>query len=366
MQVETDVDQPHPLVDFHSGHIYAIAFEGQSPDAKISIYCFMRATGFSCASPWSDNGIQLQDSFGGFNPGWIFAGSVVLSADRTKTVRLLYSFPLAVAAGNEPTGCIIAIDPATGALVDSYCVPRDTTSPIVDDLFITTGPLVALNARGDGHDVAYVAQFDGTVFAFDPTNLAQGPIAVIRPASFGTSAATVSSDYLSMTSGGALLFPTWDDVSSKYAIVAIPNINQYLPPYSPPSPPSPGPDPGGISPGAGVAVAVAVLSILGATVAWPIYKAGGVDSALNRYLGYKGGVASIPATMASYLPANLQNSLGKYGKIGGGGSGATQSLYTSSSYGASSPISVGSPSRTAGGAYSGGAYNSPGYGSTAL
>jgi len=207
-QVYTDVNQPHPLYDPFGRRIFAMAFEGEGSDYKIAIYCYY-TTGTSCSYPWSDQGMPITDSFNGFQTLFIYAGAMLMNSDETGIDRLLYSFPLMIAS-NEPVGCIIAIDPNRGVVVDSYCIPRDPSSVIAADNFVSTGPLVAMNARGQGMHNVYVGLFDSTIVALDPYNLAGGILFQVGPTTVAVEA-TIATDYLSMTAGGTLVFPVWVD-----------------------------------------------------------------------------------------------------------------------------------------------------------
>ncbi len=284
---------------------------------------------------------------------WIYSGAILMNSDSTAVARLLYSFPLAPGT-NEPVGCIMAISPANGQIVDIYCVPRDNSVPEAGANFIATAPLVAMNARGQGLHTAYVGQFDSTIYAFDPTNLAVGPIYTFSPATVVIQA-TMATDFLTMTAGGTLLFPVWEDDDGEYAVLALPNVNA-IPPVPTPTPtPAPANDTSGLSPGGAAAVAISVLLLAGAFVAVPVYKAGSVDAALERYAGVKGGVAGLnlhlPAAISMRLPARW----GGYRSVAGGGGGgqAAAPLFSSGSYGSGSYTSSsgGFSSSSGGGGY---------------
>jgi len=285
--------------------------------------------------------VEITDSFGGFTTSWIYAGAI-LSNDDTRTVdRLIYSFPLTLAA-NEPLGCLIAIAPTSGRVMDSYCVPRDPASPIAAENYIATAPLIALNARGQGQHNVYVALWDSTVVAFDPYNLAQGPIFRVFPNSVKREA-TISSDFLSMTAGGSLLFPVWQDDDNRFGVVAIPGINRMAPTNGGAAAAA---SSSGLSSGGAAAVSLVVLGIVGAMVAFPVYRAGGINNALEKYAGVKGGVRSfsVPSGFSSLL---------------GGGASYKPVGFSSSAAGSSSSAASSAPPAFSGG-YNSGGYNSIG------
>jgi hypothetical protein len=352
----TDIDQPHPLMDPFTGNLYLIGFNG-----PLTIYCFYRTTGGHCAYPWSDTGVSIADSFDGFVASWVYAGAIVINPNGNSVDRLIYTFPLLLST-NEPVGCIMAVAPKTGYVLDTYCIPRDPNDFLSSTNFVATAPLVALNARGQGAHTVYVGQFDATIFAFDPYNLAQGPLYRARPDRIKQEA-TIATDFLTMTSGGTLLFPVWEDDDGLYGVVAIPNINA-IPPNMPTNN-APADD--GITPGASAAIAIISLGLVAAAIGFPVYRAGGFSPALERYAGVKGGLAglhfAVPDSVRNLLPASMGGS--SYAPIGvssssglsGGAGGATS--YSSGSYQSSSSSS------SAGG--SGGAgYNAFGSASTDL
>lgn len=319
-QVYTDVDQPHPLYDPFSRRIFAVAFEGEANDYRIAIYCYF-TTGSSCSYPWSDTGVQINDNFNSFQTIFVYAGAVVVNADETGIDRLLYSFPLMIAS-NEPVGCIIAISPANGAVIDSYCIPRDPASSIAAYNYVATGPLVAMNARGQGMHNVYVGLFDSTIVALDPYNLAGGILFQAVPNTI-LNEATIAADFLSMTAGGTLVYPVWnDDDNGRYSVIAIPGINNFIP--DPPIPSNNAPTTTGLSSGGAAGVSITVLILVGAFIAFPVYKAGGINNALERYGGVKGGLSgvsfSVPSSISSFFSG-----------IGGGQSYSSISSSSSSS-----------------------------------
>ena len=243
---------------------------------------------------------------------WTYAGSLVPAGSPTPTSvsRLLYSFTLAGNYDvNTPTGCLMALSPANGALVDSFCIVRDPANAYGADNFLATAPIVALDARGAGQHTALVATFDMVIFAFDTNNLAAGPLYVINPLAAGTSK-SVATDFMSMTSGGSLLISAWDDNDNKWAAFAVPGVLK-IPTYpsltSSPSPPLPVPTAAsGLSGGAQAAISIVVI---------------GLAAAIGAFLWF-GGIAKVQAAFSSYS------------RVGGrAGFSSSSAGFSSSSYG---------------------------------
>lgn len=182
-------------------------------------------------------------------------------------------------------------------MLDSYCIPRDVSSFFYETNYLATSPIVAKDARGAGQHTVLVAQFDIIVFAFDPMNLEQGPLYAVDPfQDAGKEAATVSTDYLALTTGGTVIFQGWDDTKNEYTILAIPGILLFPPtlptptvlPSPLPSPaPAPAPAPRGSSSGAGVAAGatIGVLAGLGLAAGAGVWWVGGSAAALALLRG---------------------------------------------------------------------------------
>ena len=247
-------------------------------------------------------------------------------------MRIVYSLTLVIDLTSEPfplepVGCLVGIDPTTGAEVDSYCIPRDEASFYANVNYLATAPIVARDARGPGLHSVYVAQADMVVLAFDPLNLKAGELFRVKGVSKrnGNNGgvnlavnATVASDYMSMTGAGTLLIPYWENAEAGkdgYGVVAIPNINAFVAP-SPSPTPAPAASTAGastpLSPGgaAGISITVLLLVAAGAFVA----VSGGVAPAMQRV-----GLAPGPGgARATFLGGS--SGAGKYSFVGGAGS----------------------------------------------
>lgn len=243
---------------------------------------------------------------------WVFAGSIVPGAGNVVS-RLLFTFTLSGSFQPEnPTGCIMALSPATGALLDSYCIPRDLSGAFGVDNFLATAPVVALDARGTGAHTAIVSQFDLMIFAFDPSNLKQGPLYVANPLKAGA-ADSVATDFLSMTAGGTLIIPAWDDADKTWSVFAVPGVLAISPTNGGAVAST------GLSAGQKAGIAFGVLfSIAGVAAFW-----------------YFGGVAKVSAAFSSLS--------------GGGYSSVSRAPGFSSSYSKATPASASAYSSIAGG-----------------
>ena len=108
-------------------------------------------------------------------------------------------------------------------VLESYCVKRDLSSDFVFN-YLATAPLFGLNVRPTSKTAStstvLVGQFDCLVLAFDPYDLSSGPLYAVSPHD-STEPATMSSDYLSMTEGGTLVFEGWRDDKNEYAVFAV-------------------------------------------------------------------------------------------------------------------------------------------------
>ena len=259
---------------------------------------------------------------------WVYAGSLVPAGSPLSSVaRLLFSFTLSGNFDiNAPTGCLMALSPSNGALLDSFCIVRDPAGVYGVDNFLATAPIVAIDARGPGQHTALVATFDMVIYAFDPNNLAAGPLYVYNPLKAGASK-SVATDFMSMTSGGSLLISAWDDNDNTWAAFAVPGVLFF--PASPtrtPSPPPPTPTrtrtrapattptptfvpattaAAGLSGGAQAAIAIVVIGLAAAT---------------GAFLWF-GGIAKVQAAFSSYS------------RVGGrGGFSSSSTGFSSSSY----------------------------------
>ncbi len=245
---------------------------------------------------------------------WVYAGSLVPagSPNPTSVARLLFSFTLSGLYDiKAPTGCLMTLSPANGALLDSFCIARDPDGVYGVDNFLATAPIVALNARGPGQHTALVATFDMVIYAFDPNNLAAGPLYVYNPLAAGSNK-SVATDFMSMTSVGSLLISAWDDNDNKWAAFAVPGVLKPPPtPSQTPTPsltPPPAPAPtaaSGLSGGGKAAIAIVVIGLAAAT---------------GAFLWF-GGIAKVQAAFSSYS------------RVGGrGGFSSSSTGFSSSSY----------------------------------
>ena len=211
-------------------------------------------------------------------------------------------------------------------MLDSYCIPRDMTSKIAAYNFLATAPVIAKDARGPGQHTALVAQFDVIVFALDPMNLKQGLIFAVDPLPDPSKeAATISTDFLALSTGGSLICQGWDDTKNEVTIFAIPGILQF----------SPTTGGGGSSPAANTAgvVAGSLVGVAMVAAAVWVWRVGGV--------GVAGGiVANLPGV--SHVVGLVKGGGGGY--KGTSGSQASKlvsfSQSSSDSYGASSPAAA--------------------------
>ena len=330
---EAGVEQPPPLVDDLTDRIFTI--EHTLRGSYATAHCVDGDTGHPCAG-WPAKGVPFEEVFKTadgkvYNSSWVYGGAAYFNAD-FDLQRIIYSVTLDVDFTNEPfpiepTGCLVAISPNTGAELDFYCIPRDETSFYANVNYLATAPIVARNARGFGLSSVYVAQADMTVLAFNPLNLTAGPLFSVRPTatrhgSVGLSPnATVAADYMAMTAAGTLVIPYWEYIEAGqggYGIVAIPNINSFVAPS-----PSPAPAPsgnsasggagGGVGPGGAAGISVAVILLAAGAF---VFVSGGVRPALERLTG----AASSSAASLLGRPAPA-----KYAFVGGSSYGSTSS-----------------------------------------
>ena len=232
---------------------------------------------------------------------WVYAGSLVPAGSPTPSsvARLLFSFTLSGNFDiNAPTGCLMTLSPSNGALLDSFCIVRDQAGVYGVDNFLATAPIVAIDARGPGQHTALVATFDMVIYAFDPNNLAAGPLYVINPLKAGASK-SVATDFMSMTSGGSLLISAWDDNDNTWAAFAVPGVLKIAPV------PGPAAAASGLSGGAKAAIAIVVIGLAAAT---------------GAFLWF-GGIAKVQAAFSAYS------------RVGGrGGFSSSSTGFSSSSY----------------------------------
>ena len=110
---------------------------------------------------WPPLGSVIQDVYktadgSSYNVSWVYGAAAFYSADYSLQ-RLVYSLTLKVDLTREPfplepVGCLFAVNPDTGAEVDSYCIPRDEASFYANVNYLATAPIAARNARGRGVD----------------------------------------------------------------------------------------------------------------------------------------------------------------------------------------------------------------------
>ena len=295
-----DITQANPTVDPWTKNVYWVGLKDTKRPAIL--YC-VRGTGAlagqACAG-FADTGkgpgVDIKNLWG---PGgaflfpiqWVFAGSIVPNGNAVG--RLLFTFTL---QGNyelqAPTGCIMALSPTTGALLDSYCVARDTAGVFGVDNFLATAPIVALDARGVGAHTAVVAQFDMVLLAFDPSNLAAGPLYAAAPLVAAGAADSVASDFLSMTAGGTVLIPSWDDGDKAWSTFAVPGFLKLAPTNGPTAAAS------GLSSGQKAGVAIGVILALGALGAF--WWFGGVGKLRGALAGLSLGGSSYSSGAPAY------------------------------------------------------------------
>lgn len=333
-----DVDQPNPLVDPYTKYVYWIGTHGSSAqgDTPVMIYCAQGAAGSAQGTPcpgWpsNGNGVTLPSAvqYGGrsWTVEWVFAGAILPDTVNAKVARLLYTFTTS-GDFNEanPTGCVMAVDPGTGAMIETYCIQRDPNGLFPITNFLATSPIVAMNARGQGAHTLVVGQYDCIFFAFDPYNLAAGPLYMADPLA-PTDRATISSDFLSMTSGGTIIFQGWRDDTNTYAVIAIPGFLTLAPGGGAPS--------AGMSAGAKAGVAIGVLSAIGLAGAGFVYWAGGMSAALSM-LGLSGFAKSLSYSGfgSSGVFSKAYTAVGSSSSSSSSSSSGATATFTSSGYGA--------------------------------
>jgi hypothetical protein len=175
-------------------------------------------------------------------------------------------------------------------------------------------PIVAVDARGRGLHTILVAEFDFTISAFNPANLAAGPLYRINPLLPGTSG-TVSCDYLALTPGGSLILNGWRDDLQQYTVIAIPNVLR-----------APGGGGGGggggnsgtkssgLSSGAAAGVAIAVIVVVVGGAVGGLYYTGHLSGVLRAVgLGRLAGGGSYSSVSKSggLLPSGFSSTTGK-------------------------------------------------------
>ena len=214
-----------------------------------------------------------------------------------------------------------------------------------------------------GYYTAFVAAFDALIYAFDPLNLAAGPLYVLNPLQ-ALAKDTISTDHLSLTAGGTLLFTGWDDGDGEYSVWAVPGIAGFdvtptpstsssfsststltaTPSRTPSHTPTPTNNGGSgaatgtsanppLSAGGGAAITIAVLLVVGGGVGYGIMKMGGVAAVSAKIMG--GGYSSFGSGLSKPT-------------MGSAFKNVAVSSATSSSYGsASSPSFAASSGRSA-------------------
>lgn len=120
--------------------------------------------------------------------------------------------------------------------------------------------------------------------AFDPANLAAGPLYRLNPLLPGTSG-TVSCDYMSMTAGGSLLLVGWRDDTKMYTAIAIPGALR-APPSSTSSSSKKTDE---LSPGAAAGIAIGVIAAVAIAAVAGLHYTG----RLPAVLGALGSVTSL-------------------------------------------------------------------------
>lgn len=310
---QSDVDQPHPVYDPIGQRLFTVEFRGGGIIPPVTIDCVNPRNGQPCAG-WTAAGVTIVDNFDGYPLNWCFTGALLPNPSRSAVDRLLYTITAEPQGGN-PAGCIFAVNPNNGAVIDLYCFPQPTDGSAAIQ-FLSTAPLIAWNARGTGAHTVFVGQFDFTVYALDPYNLAAGPLYVMNPMPAGDRA-TISADYLAMTPGGSLLIAGWRDDDQEYVIVAIPNALS--------APVSPARSGDGLSAGANAAIALSVLGVAGA----------------GAFLYFKKGV-NFSTLAASAKAANPFG--GGYSSIGKAGGSSASTPFSGASASASTYQSGGTSS----------------------
>ena len=353
--LEASSDQPPPLIDVANNRVFAM--EHPLANDQTRLVCINIADGTSCDN-YGDTGVVIADAFtlpdgSKYNISWIYSGASVQTS--TSITRLIYSVDLNIdfSSPAEPTGCLIAIDPTFGTELDYYCIPRDPSSFYATFNYLASAPLVAKNARGMNKHTVYVALGDLTIYAFDPMNLASGPLFSVLPTSTRKSGgkalptgktATFASDFLAMDPSGTLLMTYWDDYvggESTFGVIAVPNINSFGPSPTPvPSPSfSPNPQPGGnnavesangLSPGASAAVSIVVLGIVG-VLAYQVYIAG----------SFMGGIERIANGVKSAVTGGTSRPSYSYSQYATSSAATTPLTYSSSSTSSASLYSGG-------------------------
>ena len=235
------------------------------------------------------------------------------------------------------------------------------------DNYLATAPILYMNGNVGpraGLNTAFVAAFDALIYAFDPLNLAAGPLYVLNPLE-ALARDSISTDHLSLTQQGTLLFSGYDDGDGEYSVWAVPGIAGFditptpsmsnsvaststltaTPSRTPSHTPTPTKNGGGggaatgssanppLSAGGGAAITIAVLLVVGGGVGYGIMKMGGVAAVSAKIMG--GGYSSFGSGLSKPT-------------MGSAFKNVAVSSATSSSYGsASSPSFAASSGRSA-------------------
>jgi hypothetical protein len=200
-------------------------------------------------------------------------------------------------------------------VLDSYCITRDLQGKFASTNYLATSPVLYVGGGGNdraGKSTAFVIGFDCLIYAFDPVNLSPGPLYVLNP--IGSGMDTISTDHLAVTSAGTLLFTGWDDGDAEYSVWAVPGVSQISMspspiatpsntpsksstptrsftssksalPASPSYVPAPPAAPAKLSAGAGAAITLAVLAVLGGGAFYFINAAGGLQAFTAKLMG---------------------------------------------------------------------------------
>lgn len=297
-----DIDQPHPLVDPFSGNVYAMTFQNLPPSPVLQLLCVNPTSGLPCAG-YPANGSSFLDDFDNFTAQWYYGAAALPNANKNALAGLVFTIDTSI--GPDPiSGCLVIISPSTRAVTQSVCYSR---ASIVAVQHFAAAPIVAVDARGPGLHTILVVEFDFTVSAFDPANLAAGPLYRTNPLAAGTSG-TVSCDYMLLTPGGSLVLNGWRDDLKEYTVIAIPNV---LRPPSSGGGGGSGKSSGGLSPEAAAGVAVAVIVVVLAAAVGGLYYTGRLPGVLKAVglgrlaCGSGGGYSSMGGSSSSSKSASF-------------------------------------------------------------
>lgn len=309
------------------GRIYMVPNPNDPTKQTNAVYCFTTLGGDLCPGFPQPLPVTLD----GVKTGWWYGGAVVPTPGTPSTVaRLIYTVDSVAGTGPEHIGCLVALSPNVGKDVDHYCVARDANGRQAAANFLATAPVVAVNARGPGLHTVFVAQYDAIVLAFDPMNLQAGPLSVWDPTpATDRNGIALTSDYLTFTAGGSLIMVAWrkGTTDGQYVVTAIQGATGT--PAGPGGPAGPG-----LGPGGAAAIAVVVLTVVGAAVAFPLYRSGQLQSFVRslvpgsvRYtaVGGTGASSYLVSSGSGYRPGSKSAgvpSSGGYGAFAGSSASA--------------------------------------------